>query len=351
MRLPPTPPVARTAGGARLRGAAILLGAAACGASALALDPPAALVARFRAEAPVPSGPWSGIGEATEARAALAARERELLARLRSGPDPAVDRELGEIYTQAGETQRGVAYLARAIEGAPGDVRGWTALGANRLFAGELERARVLLGRARELGPDDAAAHHFAGDLARREGRVAEAREELARAVELAPGSTESRVLLATVLEELGELEAARAELLAAREESPDDPRAHYLLSRVARALGRVEEARAAAELHARLQRLDDLAVRGPRADRFAALGIHLLTTGRPAEALVEFEEALASSPSRAVRTDGLLGRSSALIELGEAGRARAAVDELAALAPGHPDLAALEERLARLGD
>lgn len=309
--------------------------------------PEQALLDAYEARFPVPTGPWTGIGELSAARKRLAPLERNLLGKLASDPGPGVDRELGRVYTLAAETARGAAFLVRALRSAPADGESWMWLGANRLSVGEVEDATVLLAHARELVPDDARVFAYIGETYRRSGDDRAARAAFERALELDPTGGDSHVALATLLEDAGELEAAREHLLAARETRPEDLRVAFRLARIARDLGREDEALEHEARHARLAALDDLGLLGlgaPAADLAAQLGIHLLTSGRYSEALVEFDRALELEPAPNTRINALLGRTWSLVHLERLEEARRALRDLRALAPGHPEIAKLDE-------
>jgi Flp pilus assembly protein TadD len=352
----PERPACRLLGPAAL----VLAGVLACGESpgesavveAAELSPELELLDALAREHPLPTGIWKGIGESTPIRRSLVARERALLAELDRERRPETLRRLGTLYTMAGETSRGVAYLTAALGEDLADGEAWMWLGANRLDEGDLEPARVLLEHAARLRPEDASVRTYLGLARLRAGDEDGARACFERAIELDPDSSDARVPLADLLEDSGDLAAARDELLAAREARPHYAPILFRLARLSRDLGDEEEARRFEHEHERITVLDDLALLYdtiPEAQRCAQLGIHYLESGRAAEALPEFERAMELDPEPNVEVNALMGRAWCLIELGRRAEAERAVDDFRRREPRHVELERMQERLAQL--
>ena len=276
-----------------------------------ALLPHDALVAEYLEAAPIPTGPWKGIGDGSEVRAALVGRELELLGILREDPSPGIYCALGILYTQAGEPTRGMSFLAKSLELDASKGLAWSWLGANRLSFGEFETAALLLEHAVSIDPTDALAFKYLGIARGRCDDVVGAKSAFEEAIRLDPNASDARVELASHLEDEGLASEAYAHLLDANRVRPDDDTTLFRLARIARELGHEEKAREFEFQHERLRVLEDLGYLKEsvtNARRSITLGIYFLGKGRVVEALPEFDNVLASDPSPAERENALLG-------------------------------------------
>lgn len=297
-----------------------------------------AILARCAAEAGSGIADTPSITPWQDKTGRLRAEESQLLpAAVAAGDaaDPELLARLGRVYSDAGETERALAVLTRALSRQPGDAASWVALGDALVVRGELRVALVLFARAKELDRDLTAAFARSGEVLERLGDASGAREEYRAALDRDPRRLDARLGLAGLCEQEGRLADARAELEKALEVDADSPTALFRLARIARAQG---DGAAAADFERRHERaaiLEDLRLREAsvsRATKLLALGARFLGDGRLEEAEREYAAAREAARDDAERQAAVEG----LLRCARAGRGDAAAlaRELSLLGP-----------------
>jgi len=155
---------------------------------------------------------------------------------------------------------------------------------------GNYEQAVLGLRRVVELKPRAADAHQQLGTAYGNLGETERARYHLAKTVELDPDRVDAMIQLATAELELGEAGEAVRNLTEILELAPDDPDAPWLLGR-ARLLG--------GDVPAGLAAFESAEAAGREAPVWARndWGSALAQSGRPREALAQFQAALEIDP------------------------------------------------------
>ena len=258
--------------------------------------------------------------------------------------------------------------------------RDWIAEGNAHLHAGRLADAAVCYGQAVREAPDNAAARLNLGYVQLEAGELEAARSSLERAVSLAgePAQrAEAQYFLARALRGAGDDGAALSAYEAALDAQPDFRHALLELADWLLALGRPEDA----ERHARRARLlgqdpdvDVLLARAAydqhRFDEVLSLldpvlqhtpqhavaregrGSALMALNRPADALVDFEEAIACAGESPTR---LVNLAAALYQMGRLDQAEPVLERALVLEPRATEaiynLAMLRADLLRLDD
>lgn len=251
----------------------------------------------------------------------LSAARKALLEMAEAQPGvAAVQYELGLLLNEAGEGDKAVAALSRAVALEPDDAQAWRALGdalaasgnaaeANKAYAKRLEFAAARLARLEKaasgeqsglpkaeqmlrgrLGrdPTDMAALILLGGLYMRLERYGDAEKPLRRAIELAPECLAARWKLAHVLVKGARWQEALAEMETLLSQAPDDPdylglKAHLLLH-----LGDYE---------ASVANYEALLAKAPAPERWMLYGYALTTVGRRQDAVTAYREAIALRP------------------------------------------------------
>jgi len=120
---------------------------------------------------------WLGYGDALrlsgQKAAARSALERSLQL---SSVYPNIFESLGDLYTEEGELDKGLALLRTLVEKDPSYVRGWASLGNNYLKRGNYVEAEKAYQQAQSLQPDAWQVLLLLGDLKRVQGDLDQAR-------------------------------------------------------------------------------------------------------------------------------------------------------------------------------
>jgi tetratricopeptide (TPR) repeat protein len=103
------------------------------------------------------------------------------------GDSKIVHSNLGIAYSRAGDSERGLPHLERALALAPDDPDVHVNIGNAYRLLGRWEPAVRHFRQATELFPGDAAVFHALGEALTRTGRMQDSRDALERAVELRP--------------------------------------------------------------------------------------------------------------------------------------------------------------------
>ena len=205
---------------------------------------------------------------------------------------------LGTALDEAGETEKSLPHLQRALELKPAFPETLNSLGnvLNRL--GRSREALPLLEQAVRLQPRFAAAHNTLGVALMALARADEGIASFRRALALDSTLTLARVNLGWALGNQGRVAEAVAEFERARQSDPDlaDVELKWALSLAMN--GQVREALPHFERAIVLQPED--------ADMRHGLGRALLVLGRRTDAAAEFNEALRLNPSHAGAQEGL---------------------------------------------
>jgi predicted O-linked N-acetylglucosamine transferase (SPINDLY family) len=199
---------------------------------------------------------------------------------------------LAGVAAQAlGDAGGAAAYLARAVELAPGEAVLHLHLGRTLLRLGRRQEAEGHLETAARQDPGDPEAPLHLGILRRDAGRPAEAEACFRRALALAPGWPVALGFLGNLLAATGRPGEALPLLAAASEASPASPEPHHNLAKALDAAGRLSEAM---DRYARA-----LALRPDFVEARTNLSVLQAGTGLVAEGLAGFREALAQAPDR----------------------------------------------------
>lgn len=154
---------------------------------------------------------------------------------------------LGEHHFKAGRTRLARAYLTRAHEVAPGDIRLSLLLGLTCADEGDTERAKELLRSTTRKGGSSFAAHYGLGRVFAAESDWRRALREFKRALNSRP-SPEAHYVLACLYYQLGRDSLALRHLRQAVEMDQTYAEAFYLLGLIHRRAGHEELAREAFE-------------------------------------------------------------------------------------------------------
>ncbi len=160
----------------------------------------------------------------------------------------------GAVARVAGQADRAVALLERAVEGEPGSATYAVALGQARLAVGDAEGAKADLVRAGALDGSIALVWGTLAEIHLRENSPGLARDLAKRARELEPGVGAWRVIEARALNRLGEPEGALAVLGAL---SPKERRTGGVLTTIGQSYGLLERPADAGEEYAQAWRAE----------------------------------------------------------------------------------------------
>lgn len=242
---------------------------------------------------------------------------------------------LGVTLGALGRGPEGIEQLREAVRRSPGHAVAHIALAKTLIDQGLAADGVAQLQRALELEPNDARALTLLGTALCALERWGEAAEALRHAVASSPGDEAAQLALGVALAHSNATDEALAvfERLLETSASPHVVRIN---------LGLVERLRgqpAAAEAHLR----EAARLAPASAQARTNLGIQLLESGALAEAVTELTRGTELDPQAA---PGFFNLGLALEQYGDRGRARAAFERAAALAPGD---AAIAERLAAI--
>ena len=197
----------------------------------------------------------------------------------------------------------------------------------------------------RPASVDEFELHHLRGVALRGLGRYGEAETDFARAAELRPNHSDTRYNLGFVLSRQKKYEQAKIHLEKAKELDPASADIRFQLGRVLQGLQEAD--RAKAELQQFQQKKEqDLAV--SRAETAASKGNAALNEGDAAQALENYQEAIAANPTDARLYYDLSLAHNALGNKGDQQQALAKAIELdPSLEKAHNDLGILYLNIA----
>jgi tetratricopeptide (TPR) repeat protein len=195
-------------------------------------------------------------------------------------------------HHHAGHLDQAIAEMERLIEREGDDHHNHRILGKLRLEVGQQAPAIAALTRALELAPDEAVTYAHRGRALWESGEHEPALADFDRAVALAPTEPELHLGRAKVCASLDRLEDALSCTSRAIELCPDHAFAHAM-----RAVYRshLESELCCAAVEADLDRAVELAPDDPSFRR--QRGEYLMEISRYAEALADFEKAIAAAP------------------------------------------------------
>ena len=197
---------------------------------------------------------------------------------------------LGSALDEAGETEKALPHLQRALELKPGFPETLNSLGNGLNRLGRAREALPLLEEAVRLQPRFAAAHNTLGAALMNLGRAAEGMAAFGRAVELDPKLAPARVNLGWALANNGRVAEAVAQFEEVRRLQPaladGEVKWGLTLAMHGDVTGALPHLKRAVELQP-----ED-------ADTRHALGRALLALGRSEDALVQLKETLRLDPS-----------------------------------------------------
>ncbi|CAA9336119.1 MAG: TPR domain protein, putative component of TonB system, partial [uncultured Gemmatimonadaceae bacterium] len=231
-------------------------------------------------------------------------REAELRERLRLHPDDRdARRELGRTYALLGEGDAAIREFQALLRLDPHDAGVRVQLGFAAKAAGDLAGAQRWFEEALARDPGSSIVHFYRGEALYNRGLNDEARAALARAIELNPANHEAHYLLGFVLGDMGLHAEARESTRRALALNASLSRAQANLS-----LDRNNEQRFAAlvgeqRVGRRAERRSGVvaAVPDDRRQVHYSLGLAFRQKGYHAEALAEYERALAAGEDGAL--------------------------------------------------
>jgi tetratricopeptide (TPR) repeat protein len=205
---------------------------------------------------------------------------------------------LGTALDEAGETEKGLPHLQRALELKPGFPETLNSLGnvLNRL--GRPREALPLLEQAVRNQPRFATAHNTLGVVLMSLGRADEGIAAFRRALAINPVLTNARVNCGWALGNQGQIAEAVEQFEQARRQQPDSADVELKWGLTLAMHARVSEALPHLERAVALQPEDP--------NLRHALGSALLAVGRRTDAIAQFQEALRRDPNHAGAREGL---------------------------------------------
>lgn len=237
-----------------------------------------------------------------------------------------VNRRIAQAYEAKGELVRAREYFLRELRDDPGNTDLLFEIAELTLASGRLAAAAAKFEQITELDPDHAAAFFALGSVLLQMGQAQPALDALESAAAVAqPGETmhglNARVGEALLL--LGQFAKARTRLIKAIEESPNDLRSEMLLGE---AFTQLNKRVSAADCYRRA-----LAVDPSNAVAHHQLGMCLLESGRPADALRHFMDAVQLQSDY---VDAMHAATLAMLSLGHWRQAHTMLDRAIQLRP-----------------
>ncbi len=233
-----------------------------------------------------------------------------------------------------GQWEMAERLLGKVLAAQPLEPDGLQLMGLVRANQGRLSDAEALYRRSLALRPRQANVLSNLGRLLAGTGRAEEGIAALRQAVRADPGSADAVLVLGQIQHGLGDLDFAEKNLRAALKLEPDNVTALLSLGALLNDAGRPQEGEAVLRKALALP-----APPGLKAAMEHNLGVALKVQGRHAEALVQFDAALARAPDLP-RAEA--NRAGVLQHLGRADEAVAGYRRALARDPGH--LAAHQE-------
>jgi protein O-mannosyl-transferase len=183
-------------------------------------------------------------------------------------------------------------YLEHAVRLEPANAEALVNLGAALQKMGRLDEATNMYRQALRLRPDDAGAHNNLGATLEQLGRVEEAAAEYRESLRRAPESGATHSNLGRALLAMDRADEAAAELREALRLDPSQTSTRYLLGTALAEQGHLDEAVLAFQIALR----DPVLAGTPEVHN--DFGVVLGRMGRPAEAAIQFREALRLNPN-----------------------------------------------------
>ncbi len=281
-------------------------------------------------------------------------------------------RVIGLMHIMAGEYQRAIAILTRAVAAGPANLDTDFMLGQAFLSGGQFEAAAGVFSRLIEYRPAYVRYYAFLGDAYRRSGRLMESNNILERALMIAPDNIATLLSLANTYFELGWYRKAEQLLLRAQSLKPSLSEVHVNLGVIYWHLGEQRRARDAFEQAAHGSRHAQAALvnqgnihflasdvkgaikayrraakNGPQNEQvYYNLGMAYIARGKLKDAATCFEEVLFLSPNR---LDVVIHQARIAEKLGNVANAEQHYRRIIELAPNHrPALSKLIALLRR---
>jgi tetratricopeptide (TPR) repeat protein len=183
-------------------------------------------------------------------------------------------------------------HLETAVRLEPANAAAHVNLGAALQKLARFDEAASAYREALRLRPDDAGAHNNLGATLEQLGRVDQAVAEYRESLRLAPDSSATHTNLGRALLAMGDTDAAVGELRASLRLDPESATSHYLLGTALAEQGRLDDAVAAFQVALR----DPVLRNVPEVHN--DFGVVLGRLGRPADAAMQFREALRLNPN-----------------------------------------------------
>jgi predicted O-linked N-acetylglucosamine transferase (SPINDLY family) len=199
---------------------------------------------------------------------------------------------LSLLALQAGQHERAISYIQRAIAANPQVAEFHSNLGDAYLAQDRIAEAVVHYRRALILRQDYAAAHNNLAVALRRQGNLEEAKAHFSQAITLSPDFAEAYNNLGLLLQDQGMLEAATVQYHKALALKPDYAEAHNNLGNALKARGHLQAAAS--------QYQKALALKPNLAEGHNNLALCLQGEGRLEEAIASFQRALVLNPGLA---------------------------------------------------
>jgi cellulose synthase operon protein C len=262
------------------------------------------------------------------------------LAKVKSGEG--VVRQRADLIAIAAHLQSGDLAEARGLASQlaaanPADAEVHSTLGALFQGAGQSDEAAVWLEEALKIAPANNAAAYNLGRISAERGQVARAEQLFDGILERDPGNGPALSARAQLDWAHGDRDAAIARLERARSANSADAHSRFLLAQYLVGSGKAAQAVSVAE---------ELVKIAPGVGAsMDSLGLALLESGRPADALLQFERARQLEPANARY---LLNTARAHAALGQLEPARSQLVNALALEPEDPMMLALLVDLER---
>jgi tetratricopeptide (TPR) repeat protein len=232
--------------------------------------------------------------------------------------DALVHQDLGVAYLQQSDLDDAIREFRAGLRLNPQAYELHYNLGLALKLKDDVAGAAAELEQAARLNPDSPDPPFTLGILKMQTGRFDEAAEQLKLTLKLRPANGDAWAILGSVYKQQNDLPAAADALREAVKLQPNQPGAHITLAGVLAEQGRKDEAAAERKIAADLTRA---ATNRQRAAFSVNSGNLLLRQGKIADALEQFQDAVASDPTY---LDGHRGLADALARSGRSAEAEA---------------------------
>ncbi|MBN2055242.1 tetratricopeptide repeat protein [bacterium] len=150
---------------------------------------------------------------------------------------------IATIYLEAGEYEKALDMLDKALFAEPGSAEIYNNMGIAYSYLGDISRSRASFRKAVQLDPAFPQAHNNLGTLELSVGNLEEAERSFRQAIKLEPGYLDARLNLAVIHGKAGRWEEAEKELTAILGEAPGNAKAMNNLGLLYLKTGRIEKA------------------------------------------------------------------------------------------------------------